>query len=66
MIATARDVRKAPGLQALTQKYDRDRLQVVTLDVTDPGSLQVTSRPVLCTDDLARSYHQRARHVRYI
>ena len=46
MIATARDMQRAPGLQALTQKHGRDRLQVVALDVTDPGSLQATFYPL--------------------
>ena len=45
VIATARDLRKAPGLQALAQRHGRDRLQVVALDVTDAASLQV--RPLL-------------------
>ena len=41
VIATARSIQKAPGLQALARTHDRDTLQVVALDVTDAASLRV-------------------------
>jgi len=41
VIATARNIDKAPGLKALAQAHARERLQVVALDVTDAASLRV-------------------------
>ena len=41
VIATARNVQKAPGLHALVQAHGRETLQVVACDVTDAASLKV-------------------------
>ncbi len=44
VIATARNVDKAPGLKALAQAHAKERLQVVALDVTDAASLKARDR----------------------
>ena len=48
VIATARNVDKAPGLKALAQAHARERLQVVALDVTDAASLKVCDSAFIC------------------
>jgi hypothetical protein len=40
--ATARDLKKAPGLQSLLQTHGEE-LQVVTLDIADIASIKVQS-----------------------
>ena len=41
VIATARSLKQAPGLQSLLQKHgDSGALQIVTLDVTDLKSVK--------------------------
>ena len=59
VIATARNLEKAPGLQALAQAHARERLQVVALDVTDAASLKVCDsayirRTLQCGDPRAQ------------
>ena len=56
MIATARDVEKAPGLQALLQTNGKkSTVQVVTLDVADAASIKVrTACSHLCAPANAR------------